>query len=71
MNRAGYPGGRFLWVFRGHGVVLQFGVVLRFCLGGWDVSDRLEQAAMVEPVHPFEGGELDGLEAAAWTGTTG
>ena len=25
---------------------------------------------MVEPVHPFEGGELDGLEAAPWTGTT-
>ena len=33
-------------------------------LDGWDVADRLEEAAIVEPVHPFEGGELDGLDAA-------
>jgi hypothetical protein len=32
-------------------------------LGGRDVADRFEEAAGVEPVHPFEGGELDGLEA--------
>jgi hypothetical protein len=39
-----------------------------FCLGlgGRDVSDRLEQSAMVEPVHPFEGGELDGFKASPW-----
>jgi len=33
--------------------------------GGWDVSDRLRQAAVVEPVDPFEGGELDDFEAAS------
>lgn len=34
----------------------------RFC---WrDVADRLEQAAMVEPVDPFQRCELDSLEAA-------
>ena len=37
---------------------------LRF--GGRDVSDGFEQAAVVEPVVPFEGGELDGLQAAPW-----
>ena len=34
----------------------------RFC--GRDVADRFEQAAMVEPVDPFQGCELDILEAA-------
>src|SRR5690606_14560537 len=29
-----------------------------------DVPDRLEQAAVVEPVHPFEGCVFHGLEAA-------
>jgi len=30
---------------------------------GWrDVSNRSHQPAMVEPVDPFEGSELDGLE---------
>ena len=29
-----------------------------------DVPDRLEQAAVVEPVDPFEGGIFDGLEVA-------
>jgi hypothetical protein len=38
-------------------------VIARFGLGGWDISDRLEQAAVVEPVDPFEGGELDRLGA--------
>jgi hypothetical protein len=33
-----------------------------FC--GRDIPDRLEQAAVVEPVHPFEGRLFDGLEAA-------
>ena len=30
-----------------------------------DISDRLHEAAMVEPVYPFQGGELDGFEALA------
>ena len=33
-----------------------------FGLGGKDSPDRFKQAAGVEPVDPFEGGELDGLE---------
>ena len=39
-----------------HSVVAVFG----FRRG--DVADGLEQPAMVEPVHPFERGEFDGLE---------
>jgi len=35
-----------------------------FELGGWDVAVGFEEAAVVEPVDPFEGGELDHLEAA-------
>ena len=34
----------------------------RFC--GRDVADGLEQAAVVEPVDPFEGGVFHGIEAA-------
>ena len=37
-----------------------------FGLGGWNVADRFEQAPVVEPVDPFQGGELDGLQAAPW-----
>ena len=32
--------------------------------GGRDVPDGLERASAVEPVHPFEGGELDGFEGS-------
>ena len=49
---------------RGDRVPLDLGIIARFGLGGRDISDRLEQAPIVEPVDPFEGGELDGLEAA-------
>jgi hypothetical protein len=38
------------------------GIVACFGLGGRDIPDGFEQAAGVEPVDPFEGGELDGLE---------
>ncbi len=27
-------------------------------LGGWDVADRLKESLMIEPSHPFEGGEF-------------
>ena len=57
---------RLVWFeSRGHGGRLELGVVARFGLGGRDVADGLEQAAVVEPVDPFEGGELDGFEASA------
>ena len=41
---------------------LGLGIVARFGLGGRDIPDRFEQAAGVEPIDPFECGELDGLE---------
>jgi len=43
---------------------LKLGVVCGFRLCGRDIADRLEQAAVVEPIDPFEGGELDRLEGA-------
>ena len=43
---------------------LKLGIVGGLGLGGRDVPDRLEEAAFVEPVDPFEGGELDRFEAA-------
>ena len=45
---------------------LGLGIVTRFGLGGRDIPDGFEQTAGVEPVDPFEGGELDGLEAPPW-----
>ena len=42
--------------------LLRVGMVPR--LGGRDLPDRPERASVVEPVHPLEGGKLDGLEAA-------
>src|SRR4051794_13753103 len=42
---------------------LKLGIVGGLGLGGRDVPDRLEEAAVIEPVDPFEGGELDGFEA--------
>lgn len=41
-------------------------MVARFGFGGRNVADRLEQSPVVEPAHPFEGGELHGLEAPPW-----
>jgi hypothetical protein len=40
------------------------GIIACFGLGGRDISDGFEQAAVVEPVDPFERGEFDGLDAA-------
>ncbi len=39
-------------------------IVARFGLGGGNVSDRFEEAAVIEPSDPFEGGHLDGFEVA-------
>jgi hypothetical protein len=44
--------------------VIRIELGLRFC--GRDISDRLEQAAVVEPVDPFENCKLDGLQATPW-----
>lgn len=37
-----------------------------FRLGQWDATDWLKQTAVVEPVAPFEDGELDLFEATPW-----
>jgi hypothetical protein len=37
-------------------------IVARFSLGRRDIFDRLQQSSMIEPVDPFERGELDGLQ---------
>jgi hypothetical protein len=49
---------------RGHGGVLDLGIVACFRLGGWNSADGSEQASIVEPVDPFQGGELDGFQVS-------
>jgi hypothetical protein len=51
---------------RRHGGMVGLSIVACFGLGEWNVADGFEQAPVVEPVHPFQGGELDGLQAAPW-----
>jgi hypothetical protein len=52
---------------RRHGGMVGLSIVACFGLGGWNVADGLEQAPVVEPVHPFQGGELDGFQGAPWS----
>ncbi len=42
-------------------------VVVIFVLGGWDVSYGFEDATVVEPVDPFQGGVLDVVESSPWS----
>ena len=49
---------------RRHGEVVQHGVVALLGFGRGNVADGFEQAPVIEPVHPFESGVLDGLEGA-------
>ena len=39
-------------------------IIARFGFGRRNVSDRLQQSLVVEPVDPFERGEFDRLEVA-------
>jgi len=48
----------------GQGRTGDLGIVARLGFGGRDVADGLEEAPMVEPVHPFEGSELHRLSMA-------
>ena len=41
-----------------HGLTGDLGIVARLGFGGRDIADGLEEAPMVEPVHPFQGGGL-------------
>jgi len=43
-------------------------IIARFCLGGRDVADGLEQPSVIEPVYPFEGGGGLGPEPAKQVG---
>ena len=45
-------------------------VVLFFVLGRWNVAARGVQPSVVEPVDPFQGGQLDLVEPAPRTATT-
>ena len=49
-----------------HVLLFQHGVValLGFCRR--NISDGRQEPPVVEPVHPFESGELNGLEASPW-----
>ena len=47
---------------RHHGVSLIASIVRLLELRRWEQADGLEQAPVVEPVNPFECGELDRLE---------
>ena len=49
---------------RGHCFVVQHGEVAFLGFGRRDEADGLQKPAIVEPVHPLEGCELDGLEGA-------
>jgi len=62
LNRAEILGVELLRALRRHGAGLEFGVVAFLGLGGWYVSDPLQQAAMVERIDPFERSDLDGIE---------
>src|SRR5690606_15457088 len=48
----------------GGGVLVVIGGLL---CGGWDVSEGVEGSAVVPPVDPFQGGELDGVEVPPWS----
>ena len=47
---------------RCHGWCLQHSVVALLGFGRRDVADGLQGPAIVEPVDPFQSGELDGFE---------
>jgi hypothetical protein len=49
---------------RRHGALIGLGIVTDFRFCGWDISDRFEQATIVEPVDPYESGEFHRLGTA-------
>ena len=51
----------------GHGWCVQHGVISFFGFGWRYVADGLQKAAVVEPIDPFERGELHGFEVAPWS----
>jgi hypothetical protein len=55
---------------RRDGVRLVTTIVSLFDLRRRDVADRLEQAPIVEPIDPLQGGELDRLDVAPRAATS-
>lgn len=49
-----------------HGCFVQHGIKPFFSFGWRYVSGGLQKASLVEPVDPFQGGELDRFEAPPW-----
>jgi hypothetical protein len=47
--------------------VRDLSIVARFRLSGWNYADGFEQAPIVEPVDPFQCGELDGFQVSPGT----
>src|SRR3546814_13668228 len=65
-SAAGLP--EAIWhKLRSHGDVVQHGVISFFGFSGRDVSDRLEQPPVVEPVDPFERGIFDSFKGSPRT----
>lgn len=64
LKRAGFPRDRLALVLGSDRHCLKLGVVCGFCFSGCDVANWLDKPAIVERADPFEGGELDGSEAA-------
>jgi hypothetical protein len=56
-----------LFESRRDGGLVELRIIVRFGLGRRNVPDRLQQSLVVEPVDPFERGELDCLEIAPWS----
>jgi hypothetical protein len=46
--------------------LFQHGVVALLGFGRGYVFDGLQEPSVIEPIDPFQGGELDGLQAAPW-----
>src|SRR5262252_5580172 len=46
--------------------MFQHGVVALLGFGRRNVADGLQESPVVEPVHPFQGRELDSFEASPW-----
>jgi hypothetical protein len=44
-----------------------FGMVGALVFGWWDISDRLQDSLVVEPVVPLQGGVFDVVESVQWS----
>ena len=66
MNRAGLPEA-ISFKLCGPGWCVQAGVILLLGFGWRYVAYGLQKTAVVEPINPFECGELHSFEVAPWS----